>query len=306
MNDTVHGRFNTGSLTENVEAENERQGPNDHIADFVWKHDAQSKNGQHGAEWNHDSRAPFWVFKGLDDVIVRPFNPLGLSNDDLLDVVNPNLRSDDGEDAFVFGAVGHEDGLVGLERRDDLIKLSGDSAIRTHADLLVAGEDGDFNLVFLRLAFHEFVIHRKGPEDSVGVAFLRVGNTELEGGREDLPSSDNGSADGGFETEVIVPVNRNHQCPCHLCIPVWWTHHRSFIQTLVRKTRPKPGVSGQAVDVRRRTAETSSWPEGGSCQSSSPGKTSPAPRLTSSLASRRCSSTRRSQSFVSSFQISHR
>ena len=134
-------------------------------------------------------------------------------------MVDANLRRDDGKDAFVLGTVGHQDSLVGLEGRDHFIKLGRNGSVGTNADLFVSRQDGDFDLVLLRLSIDEFVVLRKGPENGVCVAFLRVGNTEFQGGREDVSATDNGSANGGFETKVVVSVYRQHQCSCHPCTP---------------------------------------------------------------------------------------
>ena len=91
MDDTVDRRFDAGALAENVETEGKGEGPDDDATNLIGQHDAQSKDGQHGTERNHDSRSPLGILERFDDVVVGAFDAFGLSNDDFLNVVNPNL-----------------------------------------------------------------------------------------------------------------------------------------------------------------------------------------------------------------------
>ncbi len=138
-----------------------------------------------------------------------------MPDNDLLDVINSDLRGDDGQDAFVLRSVGHQNGLVGLEPGDDLLQLSGDGSVGANPDFFVPREDGNFHFVFLTLPLNEVVVLGEGPQNSVRVALFGVGDAQLEGGREDVASTDDGAADGGLDAKVVVSVNGQHQGSCH-------------------------------------------------------------------------------------------
>ena len=215
LHHAVHVVVDACAFGEDVQSGEQRQPAKHHAADGVRQHHAKAEDGQDEAGWDHESRAPLWVFQRLDDVVVGAFNALGLLDDDLLNVLNLDPRLNQRQHGFVFGAIGHDDAPVRLEGVHHLIELGRDGAVGALPNLLVTGEHRDLDFVFSALGLEQPIVLGQGPQNGVGVAFLWIGHPKLEGGGQDVPPVDHRAADGRLVPKVIVTVNGQDEDSVH-------------------------------------------------------------------------------------------
>ena len=166
-------------------------------------------------------------------------------------MVNSNLRGDDGQDLSSSAPSVTRMAWSGWKAETTSSSCSNGS-VGADTDLLVAGQNRDFNFVFLAFRFHDFVVLRERSKDGVGVAFLGVGDAEFQRRREDITSSDDWTANGRLQPKVVVSIDRDDQRSRHSCAPPFGRSTRFFHSNPCEKI-PSTWVSSGELTVRKRT-----------------------------------------------------
>ena len=80
------------------------------------------------------------------------------------------------------------------------------------ADLLVAGQECYFHRVSTLTTFGEVIVLGQCSENRIGIAFLRVGNSQLESSGQNASPANHRATYCGFYPEVIIAVDSQYYC----------------------------------------------------------------------------------------------
>jgi hypothetical protein len=151
------------------------------------------------------------VVEEAGDDVVEPLEAGGLLDDAAVHVRDLRPRGEEGEDLLVLGAVGDQDDLVGAHRVKHLLQFGRDLAVRLQAQLLVAGDGGDLDLVAPLEVGELGVVEVDGREERVRVRVLRVRKPQGHGGLDVAAAPDDGGRDVPLLPEVVVAVHAEDQ-----------------------------------------------------------------------------------------------
>ena len=130
-------------------------------------------------------------------------------------MADSNLGLDNWQHCLIFCTIGNKECFIRLVGRDNFLKLSCNRSIRANTDLLVPGENGDLDVIFIGSVLQNFIVLGKSTKNCVGIALFRVSNSKFESSRKDLPSSNNWTTNRRLDAEIVISVNSQYENPWH-------------------------------------------------------------------------------------------